>query len=177
MAAWHGLNVRMSKSNRLIERSEGEEAAVSFAYKLTAPRADLKAIRRAELLARILDSQRTRVVVLQAPAGHGKTTLLQQLRTACEERGDLTGWLSVDESDNDIHRFYQHLAAMVAGMQQRRERDQTERAAVEDDREYRADWLIGKLLHMNHACSIFLDDLHSISARQTLSLLLSLIHI
>jgi LuxR family transcriptional regulator, maltose regulon positive regulatory protein len=160
----------MPGSIKDLESDRQGPAAQAFAYKLTAPRVDQKAIRRSELLARIMDNPATRVVVLQAPAGHGKTTLLQQLRLSCEARDDITGWLSVDESNNDIHRFYQHLGAMISGMESRSESSAVS-AGDEGQRDYRADWLISRLLHIGRPCSIFLDDLHTISARQTLSLL------
>lgn len=58
-------------------RSEGKAAwAQISAHKLFAPTRYAGAIRRSAALDRILDSQAPRVTFLQAPAGHGKSTLL-----------------------------------------------------------------------------------------------------
>lgn len=159
----------MPRSSKATGTSSGSDPIAPFAHKLTAPRLDQKAIHRAELLARILDNQKTRVVVLQAPAGHGKTTLMQQLRSSAEARGDITGWLSMDDSDNDIHRFYQHLGAMVGGMGQTRGANPAAVGADIEQPEYRADWLISQLLALGSPCSLFFDDLHAVSARPTLA--------
>lgn len=110
--------------------------------------------------------------MLQAPAGHGKSTFLQQLRAVCEARGDVTGWLSIDDSDNDIHRFYEHLEAMIAGMQSRSDEIKIAEQLLDfGDGDFRADWLISQLLQIGKPSSIFLDDIHTINARQTLGLL------
>ncbi|MCQ8780530.1 hypothetical protein NQU49_28435, partial [Escherichia coli] len=50
------------------------------------------------------------------PAGHGKTTTLQQLKSLCEADGYRTGWLTFDDADNDTRRFSVHLQAVVAAL-------------------------------------------------------------
>ena len=62
------------------------------AHKLFAPPDYLGAIRREAVLDRIFAEGGPRIVVLQAPAGHGKSTLLQQAKSGCEARGAATGW-------------------------------------------------------------------------------------
>lgn len=52
-----------------------------------------------------------RLLLVAAPAGFGKTTLLTQwLRAAAPER---VAWLSLDRGDNDLRRFLTHLVAAV----------------------------------------------------------------
>src|ERR1700757_654709 len=87
-----------------------------YAHKLFAPTRHAGAIRRSAILERIFKEDGGRVVVLQGPAGHGKSTALQQLKSEFEARGFLTGWLSFDEADNDARRFSIHMHALVAGL-------------------------------------------------------------
>ena len=64
---------------------------------------------RTELCARIAKRATRRLTTLVAPAGYGKTSLLTQVRHEIERSAAATGWLSVDEEDNDLGRFLLHL--------------------------------------------------------------------
>lgn len=55
--------------------------------------------------------QRSRVVVLQAPAGYGKTSLLASL--AAPQPGRALAWVSIDEDDDDDQRFFACLSAAL----------------------------------------------------------------
>ena len=44
---------------------------------------------------------RSRVVVIQAPGGFGKTTVLAEMYRHARERGVLAGWLTLDEDDTE----------------------------------------------------------------------------
>ena len=52
-----------------------------------------------------------RLVLVAAPAGFGKTTLLTQWLAATP--GSTVAWLSLDAGDNDLRRFLTHLVAAV----------------------------------------------------------------
>lgn len=54
-----------------------------------------------------------RLVLLQAPAGFGKTTAMAQLRARLEREGLQTAWITVDESDNEVSRFLAYIMAAV----------------------------------------------------------------
>ena len=57
-----------------------------------------------------------RLVLVSAPAGFGKTTLLSQWLATGAELAAHVAWLSLDEGDNDPRRFLAHLvAALRAG--------------------------------------------------------------
>src|SRR5690606_10676546 len=90
-------------------------SAEIHAHKLFAPHA-ASSVPRSRMLQRVFDDDRPRVVFLQAPAGHGKSTLLQQIKDRSESDGVLIGWLSFDEADNDALRFSAHLAALIAAL-------------------------------------------------------------
>lgn len=70
---------------------------------------------RPRLLAR-LDTL-TRLTVINAPAGYGKTTLLTQWLGSLSQRSQTPplalAWLSLDEHDNDVLRFLRYLTAAV----------------------------------------------------------------
>ena len=58
-----------------------------------------------------------RIVLVHAPAGFGKTTLMTQLRAAYSAQGVATIWLALDEGDNDVSRFLAGFAAALEGIQ------------------------------------------------------------
>ena len=84
------------------------------AHKFFAPPEFDGAVRRDSILDRIFAGRQLRVILVQGPAGHGKSTLLQQAKTSCEAEGMLTGWLTFDEADNDPRRLFLHLQALLA---------------------------------------------------------------
>jgi len=81
--------------------------------KLAKPRQIVGLIERPSLLERVLSTNPVRVVLIQAPAGFGKTTLLQQINTRLGEEGVASGWLTLDENDDDPIRFFVYLNAVV----------------------------------------------------------------
>ena len=77
---------------------------------------------RRELVARarLVDQLRAgpeampRLLLVSAPAGFGKTTLLSQWLSAPVPDATMTvAWLSLDPDDDDLHRFLTHLVAAV----------------------------------------------------------------
>ncbi|MBO9687555.1 MAG: AAA family ATPase [Mitsuaria chitosanitabida] len=70
---------------------------------------------RDALLDRI-DQRRARLVVLRAPPGFGKTTLLAQLRLAWARAGVACALLHLEPADNDVSRFVARLWAAVEAM-------------------------------------------------------------
>jgi len=60
----------------------------------------------------VLDAQYP-VVVVVAPAGYGKSTLMTAWHAHLVERGVPCAWLSLDEDDDDKARFMRHLVAAL----------------------------------------------------------------
>ena len=81
--------------------------------KMIAPAAVDGMLQRAALVTRALAADNARVVLIQAPAGYGKTTLLQQIRAHLGEQQIRSGWLTLDEGDDDLSRFLAHLHAVI----------------------------------------------------------------
>ena len=55
-------------------------------------------------------------MVIRAPAGFGKTTVMAEWWGRLGERGVARGWLTLDEGDNDVSRFLAHLRAAMAAI-------------------------------------------------------------
>lgn len=133
-------------------------------HKTSAPTAHRHAVEREQLLARMFGESAPQVVVVHGPAGHGKTSLLLQARSACRARGMLTGWLSLDEADNDANRFFGDLHDMVStlGVDVHAEAvDGSDTAGGAS----RPAWLIARLLEFARPLALFIDDLHFIGDR------------
>jgi LuxR family transcriptional regulator, maltose regulon positive regulatory protein len=94
-------------------RSSLPLGALVLASKL-APDGRRGVVVRQALLDRLGDDQLTRLSVVVAPAGWGKTSLLRDWRAA--GRASRTGWLSLDRGDNDPVRFWAHVMAAVASV-------------------------------------------------------------
>lgn len=142
-----------------------------YSHKLFAPTSYPGAIERKELLQRALRSTAARVVFLQAPAGHGKTTALQQLNSLCEAEGCRTAWLSFDDADNDTRRFSVHLQAVVAELIGNGP-DNT--LAGEEDfaspkLRTRTDWIVDRLLKIGAPVAIFFDEFQVLTNKTLLA--------
>jgi LuxR family transcriptional regulator, maltose regulon positive regulatory protein len=66
--------------------------------------------RLSERLNRGLDA---RLMLVSAPAGFGKTTLLASCLASAPQPERLTAWLSLDQSDNDPTAFWTYVIAAV----------------------------------------------------------------
>lgn len=83
------------------------------------PRSRRDVVPRPALLARTLAQATTaRLLLVQAPAGFGKTTLLAQLAAArAADPGAAIAWVSLDEEDNDCNRLFAALFGALAPLQ------------------------------------------------------------
>lgn len=70
-------------------------------------------LRRHGLLARLLADRTSRLVLVRAPAGYGKTTLLAQYRNQLAEAQLSHGWLTVDRGDREAATLIPYLAAAL----------------------------------------------------------------
>lgn len=81
--------------------------------KLDPPLALGDLIARGRLVSK-LDEGRTRVALLQAPAGYGKTTLMSQWFRALRAAREHVAWLSVDGADGGADALLEYVAAAIA---------------------------------------------------------------
>jgi LuxR family transcriptional regulator, maltose regulon positive regulatory protein len=117
---------------------ETEEQGL-HSYKLYAPPLRPDLIGRTSIVDRVFGAESSPVVLLQAPAGYGKSTTLRQIMNACEERGFLTAWLTFDEADNDPRRFLVHFQALLASVPTKNAQSVAEGIDA-GGRGYRSDW-------------------------------------
>jgi LuxR family maltose regulon positive regulatory protein len=83
-------------------------AMLSTKLRIPTPRRQL--VPRPRLTERLRFDTPPRLVLVSAPAGFGKTTLLSEWLRATAAR---VAWLSLDEADNDLQRFLAHVAAAL----------------------------------------------------------------
>ena len=78
---------------------------------LPPPRPNL--VFRPHLRERLNEGLHRKLILISAPAGFGKTTLVSDWVTSCERA---TAWLSLDKGDNDFKRFLAYLVAALQGI-------------------------------------------------------------
>jgi ATP/maltotriose-dependent transcriptional regulator MalT len=102
------------------------------------------------------------VVVLAAPAGYGKSTLMARWHTRLLERGVSCVWLSLDEDDNDVARFLRHLIAALRTASAHIGKDVAEDLIADFAGGSRSvlEAIAGDLAQVQHRIVLFLDDLH-----------------
>jgi len=144
-----------------------ESWSAVFSYKLVPPAPVAGAVRRNEILDRVAGNPRATLVLLQAPAGHGKSTTLQQLKDGADAAGVLTGWLTLDSGDNDPLRFFLHFQSLlkrIAG-------DGADRLPDRDIVSFpnRSDWLVETLAAIGQPVALFLDEFQAIKDKSVLN--------
>lgn len=146
------------------------------------PRSRRDAVARSDLLARTLEqAPMARLVLLQAPAGFGKTTLLVQLAAmlTASPQDDIV-WVSLDAQDNDPHRLFASLFEALAPLDLPWEVPPDAVLAQLQDASAAARTALGSLMaalgaRPDRRISLVLDDLHHIDNAAALQLLDTLI--
>lgn len=82
------------------------------ALKISFPRVPAAQISRARLLDRLEAADQTQLVLVSAPAGHGKTQLLAEWAAS---RPDRTAWVTIDATDNDDRRLWSVIIQALEG--------------------------------------------------------------
>ena len=72
-------------------------------------------VRRQQLVSTLEQATDAHLVLLLAPAGYGKTTLMGQLMESILHKGGLASWLRLDETDNDPARLMCYLYGALRG--------------------------------------------------------------
>jgi LuxR family transcriptional regulator, maltose regulon positive regulatory protein len=85
-----------------------------FKTKLEPPLEFGDLIARPQLLQKLEEAVQTRLTLLQAPAGYGKTRLLTQWFHALRASRSRVAWLSIDEPEQDSTRLLAYLRAGIA---------------------------------------------------------------
>jgi LuxR family maltose regulon positive regulatory protein len=82
---------------------------VLLTSKLTPPTVSRFAVDRTAICDRVFLAFESKVVLVRAPAGFGKTTVMAQVFERYRQEGTAVAWLNLDEADNDLPRFLSYL--------------------------------------------------------------------
>lgn len=148
-----------------------------IATKIIPPRTRIGVVDRPQLTGRLDEVLNTKISVLKAPAGYGKTSLLVQWHAIARDRGIKAGWVSLDEGDRSAVELLAYVVmalgnddpGLVSGAAMLVE---TEGAATED---VVIAALVNDLVRSSVPVVIFFDDLHllrSPDVRRALSILI-----
>lgn len=96
MAKRYGVHLKMRGPSEVASRTE-------------VPRAPARIVGRERLLALLLEARRRRCVVLQGPAGCGKTTVVLAFRRELQLLGYDVAWLTLTSRHNDATHFLDEL--------------------------------------------------------------------
>ncbi|WP_091756417.1 helix-turn-helix transcriptional regulator [Pedococcus cremeus] len=123
-------------------------------------------VRRAQLTERLNAAEHARLVLVSAPPGFGKTTLLSQWVTERSTDNETrVAWLSLDAGDNDPRRFVAHLiAALEAAGAATPEADELLETVAAVPVEAVLTSLVNQLDELPGPTVIALDDYHVIEA-------------
>lgn len=100
----------------MITPQHGRPTAGALTSKLNQPTVHAAQLPRDEISASLQAGGAVKLVLVQGPAGFGKSTLLAQSLDALAGAGTRTAWLTLDEADNDIQRFMFCLEAAIANL-------------------------------------------------------------
>ncbi len=78
--------------------------------KLYIPPPRSKVVRRPRLIEKLDEDSQRKLILISAPAGFGKTTLVSEWVVGCERS---VAWLSLDEGDNELTRFLTYLVTAL----------------------------------------------------------------
>jgi LuxR family transcriptional regulator, maltose regulon positive regulatory protein len=108
------------------------------------------------------------VVLVAAPAGYGKSTLMARWHARLLERGVSCAWLSVDADDNDAARFLRHLIAALQKASAHIGKDVAEDLIADFASGSRSvlEAIAGDLAQVEHRIVLFLDDLQLVEGTE-----------
>ena len=132
--------------------------------KLSPPRG-ARLMPRDALLARMLDARRKRCLLLQGPAGCGKTSMLVTWRQALIGLDFDIAWLSLSAEDNELGRFFDCLLASLAEVDPAIGREVAYLMGHGSDASAVEHWIIKLVQGMSGRARelvLILDDLHHI---------------
>ena len=105
------MNSILKEDMKELQRTLPSDTFELLSTKLAPPRPRPSLVAREALLARLDEGLEHKLILLAAPAGFGKTTLVSEWIAAHNERQDAltVAWLSLDAGDNDPVRFWRYI--------------------------------------------------------------------
>lgn len=116
----------------------------------------------------------TKLILLHAPAGFGKTTLLGQWA----ERQNHLGWYSLDQKDSDARRFLKYFIATLdnVGAINGDEALAYLDSRIRNDYEDIIRIIVNNITEFSEQVFVVLDNFHLITGDQVLNIILELLH-
>lgn len=154
----------MPRLMRLPQKSHS--ASMSYAAplfldaKLAPPRFRGTLVTRTNLDSWLAESKDARLVRICAPAGFGKTTLMQQWRERLLQQGRAVAWLNLDQGDHDPGLFFSCLAAALSSLKDSSKPQSLQSVNLLD--------LLDILTSSKQSLTIFLDDFETIEHSKSL---------
>src|SRR5690554_1783315 len=144
---------------------------VLMTSKLNPPASRSAQVARTSVVDKILSASAARLVLVRAPAGFGKTTVMSQCMARMEEQGMVTSWLTLDDADNDVSRFLWYLNAAISRLTEDRNAPPSQNEhAVTSTGDAALD-MVARLSEHQSAFALFLDDFERIHDPAVLSLI------
>lgn len=134
--------------------------------KCRVPSACRAPIPRPRLLERFPFDRGARVIVVSAPAGFGKTTLVAEWARSTR---DALAWLSLDELDNDPHRFWSYFSGVLDSVLRDRGDNVRRMRTRHGEPVSPADAVAHRLERLTSRCDLVIDDFHFLEAESVLA--------
>jgi LuxR family transcriptional regulator, maltose regulon positive regulatory protein len=137
-------------------------SAVLLKTKLYVPATRPELVPRPHLIERLNEGLSRKLILIAAPAGYGKTTLLSSWVQSC---GQPVAWVSLDERDNEPTRFLSYLITAIQTIESQLGQDILS-AMQSAQSSIMADWLpvlVNQLDSIATSFVLVLDDYHLIT--------------
>jgi LuxR family maltose regulon positive regulatory protein len=124
---------------------------------VTPPATSRYEVPRQAILDRMGVADSSHAVLINAPAGFGKTTLMTQLLARYQRQGVATAWLTLDGGDNDVSRFLNSFSTAIANLRP----DSTQNLAQMRNADL-VSWILERIAEHPTRVAIFFDDFEAI---------------
>lgn len=137
--------------------------------KLHIPRAGNNTVHRSELFEKLNNGLSRKLILISAPAGYGKTTVVSDW---IEQNKIPTAWFSIDKADNDPVEFLNYIIAGIKSIHSTFGQTATAlfNSPGKPSIQSIVSLLINDILHIKMNFLLILDDFHLITNREILEL-------
>ncbi|WP_285274666.1 LuxR C-terminal-related transcriptional regulator [Halopseudomonas bauzanensis] len=124
---------------------------------------------RPRLEDRLLNVERYRVALINAPAGFGKTTLMRQLHDELKSRDTHVGWLSLNSDDNSLPQFMLSLLTLLESLPSQWRVSLRDIFARDTSPQFQMTmaYLLNELTELRHPVVLLLDDIQTLTSPTT----------